>query len=240
MKVYRDVKQGSREWLELRAGIPTASEFSSILTRKGVPSKSAPRYMYTLLAERCLGEPLTESVTFWMQRGSTMEKEALDYYKFQRDAVNTEAIGFVTNEAGTIGASPDQFVADDGLLEIKCPSPWQHMAWLLQDGTVADDYFIQCQGQLYVTERRWADVMSYCPGLPEALIRVERDEPFIEKLDKAVTAFSNQLEAVYQRIIDEKLIRPKEPEPDHSNIGVIDSMRAAMMQYNTERGELGR
>jgi len=63
MKVWQ-VQQGTQEWLRVRAGIPTASAFDSIVTPSGKPSKSAERYMYTLLAERLMGHPVTEHVSF--------------------------------------------------------------------------------------------------------------------------------------------------------------------------------
>src|SRR5437773_4470451 len=184
-----EAPQGSERWLQLRAGIPTASRFSDILTKSGKPSASAERLLYTLLAERCLGAPIIEHVSWYMERGSQMEQEAIRYYELQSNS-DTEPVGFVTNDAQTIGASPDRFVSSDGLLEVKCPAAWQHMSFLLNSGTVYDYCKIQALGQLWITERAWVDIMSYCPGLPPAIFRVERDEPFIEKLAAAVMAFS--------------------------------------------------
>ncbi len=83
---------------------------------------------------------------------------------------------------------------EEGLLEIKCPSAWQHMSWLVQDGSAHEAYKVQVQCQLLVTERKWVDVLSYYPGLPEALVRVERDEDFISILGPALYTFAYELE----------------------------------------------
>ncbi len=187
-----DVIQGTPEWLAARLGIPTASKFDQILTPGGKPSKSAEGYLRVLLAERIMGHPVTEFVSTWMDRGTQTEADAVAHYELNRDA-DTVKIGFCTNDAGTIGASPDRLVGEDGLLEVKCPSEKVHMGHLL-DGTIADDHKPQVQGQLWIAERQWCDVLSYHPDLPPALIRVERDEEYIGKLTAAVEMFAAALE----------------------------------------------
>lgn len=196
--IIHDCTQGTTKWLQLRSGIPTASEFSKIITNSGKPSASADPYINTLIAERLLEKPLVEYMSFWMERGSQMEAEAVSYYEFQRDC-EVERVGFVTNDEKTIGASPDRFVGEDGLLEIKCPAPDTHISYLLFD-PASKKYQQQIQGQLWITERKWVDVLSYYPGLPEALIRVERDEEYMESLAKLVTGFVGQLEERFERI----------------------------------------
>ena len=184
--------QGSPEWLALRAGIPTASEFDKILTPGGKASASAEKYLFGLLAERMMGHPRIEAVSTWMQRGNEMEAEAVAFYEAQRD-LETVPVGFVTNDAETVGASPDRLVGEDGLLEIKVPSDPVHVSYLLKKA-VDQAYYPQVQGQLWITERKWADILSYHPEMPPALIRVERDEEFIKLLSEAVEEFSRLLE----------------------------------------------
>jgi hypothetical protein len=57
------------------------------------------------------------------------------------------------------------------------------------------EYYPQAQGQLWVSERQWVDVLAYHPELPPALIRVQRDDDFIALLRELVEAFSFDLEA---------------------------------------------
>ncbi len=199
MKIH-DVAQGTTAWSELRSGIPTASCFDEIITPTGKLSKSQEGYMLTLLAERLMGHPLVEFTSSWMQRGTEMESEADSFYRFQRD-VDTQRIGFVTNDDETVGASPDRFVGEDGLLEIKVPAPHTHVGYLLFR-TVDKKYWPQIQGQLWVTGRKWADILSYHPEMAPALIHVERDEAYIAELAKAVTDFSALLETEYANLLE--------------------------------------
>lgn len=191
--ITHNVVQGSEEWRHLRMGVPTASEFHRILTPGGKPSKSAEPYMCELLGELLMGRPLEKPTYPWMQRGNDLEEEAANWYELQRD-IGAKLVGFCTTDDGLIGASPDRLVGEDGLLEIKCPSPDAHVRYLLfPDKGVDEVYKVQVLGQLYVTERTWCDVVSYHPELPSVIVRVERDEEYIAKLDAALHAFCEQL-----------------------------------------------
>lgn len=192
--IIHDVVQGTPEWIALRCGIPTASAFDRILTPGGKASKQAEGYLHQLIAERLMGHAVEEVITTWMSRGQQMEAEAVAYYESLRER-ETIKIGFLTNDAGTIGASPDRFVGDDGLLEIKVPKESTHVGYLLTKAVDAA-YYPQVQGQLWVSGRAWLDVMSYHPEMPQALVRVERDEAYIATLSAAVEAFSGELERV--------------------------------------------
>lgn len=200
--------QGSQEWLSLRSGIPTASEFDSILTPGGKLSTAADKYMYRLLAERIMGHPTLQAVTTWMDRGTELEAKAVACYEFITDA-ETVKVGFITNDCRTWGASPDRLVGDDGLLEIKCPSEAVHVGYLLSNKGVDKAYYPQVQGQLWVTGRKWSDVLSWHPEMPEALIRVERDDEYIEKLGREVMLFSERLEEMTEKLKADGIIRPK-------------------------------
>ena len=120
MQVH-NVEQGTEEWHNLRLGVPTASRFSDIITpSKGDLSKSADKYMNELIAEKITLQREQFKMTDWMERGNELEAEARDVYSFLSDNEVTE-VGFITNDDGTIGASPDGLIGKDGGLEIKCP-----------------------------------------------------------------------------------------------------------------------
>lgn len=185
MKIH-NVKQNTPEWLQLRLGIPTSSEFHKLLTPKGKLSEQSQGYMHWLLAEWMLGVPLDSEQTQWMERGGEMEDQAVASYEFERD-IATERVGFVTTDDRLIGSSPDR-LASDGLLEIKCPLAHTHVGYML-NRAVDEKYKPQVQGQLYVCEREWVDLQSYYPGLPTVIIRVNRDEKYIENLDAVLKSF---------------------------------------------------
>ena len=199
MQIHNDIEQGTPEWYAIRAGKPTSSAFEKILSPTGKPSTQAEGYANQLLAEIMTGGAVeTWEGNKWSERGNELEGDAVLFYEMQKD-LETEKVGFVTNY--DIGCSPDRFIGDDGLLEIKCPAPHTHIKYLLNN-KMDSKYIPQVQGQLYVTGRKWCDWMSYHPEMPSVIIRVERDEEYITKLGGALYNFLKTLEEKKQRMIE--------------------------------------
>lgn len=194
MKVH-DVQQGTSPWLELRKGIPTASMFDQIITPEGKPSKSAEKYFHHLLAERVIGRPIEGFKSRYMELGNEYEAKAIASYEFLNE-VSTYKVGFVTTDNGLVGCSPDRFIEEspNGMVEAKAPMPSTHVAYLLASMGAGKEYRVQLQAELWVCEKEWVDIISYCDGFPDATFRAVRDEAFIEKMAAAVTAFSETLE----------------------------------------------
>lgn len=181
--IIHDVEQGSREWLNLRLGIPTASAFDKLVTPKTLkPSASSVGYMHQLLAEHFIGESVSEVDNKWMERGREMEPEARAWYEFDHDC-SVRQVGFVTLDDGSAGGSPDGLPCDDGGVEIKCPSAGVHVGYMLGG---SHKYAMQIQGCMWICEREWWDFVSYCPSLPTVCIRYYRDEKIIAALKTAV------------------------------------------------------
>ena len=175
MRIH-DVEQRSDEWYRLRAGMPTASEFSKIVTSTGQPSKSAATYALTLAAELFAGRPIDAwEGNAWTERGREMEARGIELYEFTRD-IDTVPVGFVTVDDGTIGCSPDGFVNDDGMIEVKCLKAENHVKAILyyqKHERCPPDYIQQAQGQMMICERKWCDIVFYHPELPLLVIGME-------------------------------------------------------------------
>jgi hypothetical protein len=170
MKISRR-RPGTSAWQDLRIGVATASNFEKILTpAKLAFSSQAEKYAMQLLAEEHLGMKLDDAVSSSsMTRGDVLEKKALGLYRLQHDDVELRRIGFVTRDDGRVGCSPDHFVNDDGMLEIKSPEPVQHVAYLIDSKGIG--YVLQVQGGLWLCEKDYCDTMSYHPDMPPALVR---------------------------------------------------------------------
>lgn len=186
--IRHDVAQGTPEWLALRLGIPTASEFHKILTPTGQLSKQSRGYAIRLATEHLLNRTLdTLTGLQWVDRGKELEADAVKMYEFEND-LQTEKIGFITNDEGTIGASPDRLIIGrNGAVEIKCPAPHTHLEYMI-DG-FGKDYLPQVQGQMLIGEFEFVDRYSYSPEMPPVLIRTYRDAKFIAKLKDALAEF---------------------------------------------------
>ena len=216
MKII-DCEQNSPEWYAARMGMPTASKFDKIITGGGEKSKQWESYAHDILAEEVLGKPIEGFSSADMEEGKRREPESVAYYEFQRN-VDTTAVGFVTNDAGTVGCSPDRFVADNGvvasggMVEYKNPKPSTYVAYLLGING-PKDYWPQLQGALYVCERQWIDFMPYYPGMPDLIIRVERDEPYIKLMDMMLQEFNAKLAKKRARLVELGHILPKQKHP---------------------------
>lgn len=177
--------QRSPEWHTLRLGIPTASEFSRLVTSKGAPSTSLSGYAMELASELFAGRPLDAfDGNVWMERGAELEAEAIRLYEFTTDRTVTPC-GFITNDAGTAGCSPDGLVGDDGMLEIKCPKAERFMEAVVyhkKNGRAPSGYAQQTQGQLLLAERKWVDMLFYHPDLPPLIIRQQPDHAMFAAL----------------------------------------------------------
>lgn len=200
--VYIDVAQGSVDWLALRAGVPSASNFGKIVTSKGEPSKQSDKYLYQLVGEKLLGAPTETYQNDAMIRGQELEPEAREAYEFITDN-KVEEVGFCYyDDNKLIGASPDGIIGEDGGLEIKCPSLPVHVEYL-DKGKLPVIYLQQVQGCMLVTGRSYWDFFSYFPGLPPLLIRVERDEKFLGRLKPALDEFCEKLDDMTTRLKNE-------------------------------------
>jgi hypothetical protein len=193
-----DCDQGTDEWFAARLGIPTASEFHTVLAvgPKGGKSVGRVDYLNKLAGEILTGEPMTSYVNADMERGKIMEDEARDLYAFQTGA-DLRRVGFIRN--GEKGASPDSLIGEDGGLEIKSAAAHVQIKRLLSDD-LPSEHKAQVQGSLWVAERQWWDFISYCPKLPLFIKRVHRDEPYIAKLANEVDLFNTELRQTVEYI----------------------------------------
>lgn len=190
--------QGTPEWFACRAGIPTASEFHTVMAkgRGGGDSKTRQTYLYKLAGEIITGEPMESYSNAHMERGKVMEDEARSLYEFMTDQ-SCERVGFI--RSGRKGASPDSLVGSNGLVEIKTKLPHLLIEALFR-GEFPPEHKAQCQGQLWVAEREWLDIAIYWPGMPLFVTTAARDEPYIRELSDAVDSFNAELDRIVDRV----------------------------------------
>ena len=229
-----DCEQRSEEWFRLRLGIPTTSEFKKIVTPGGKLSTQCEGYLDELLAEWILGVPLENFSSEWMVRGQELEPQARQAYEFMMEA-KVETVGFVTTDDGLVGASPDGFVEERRLLEIKSPSEKVHVGYM-RHREIDAEYRPQVQGQLWVCEREGQDIISYHPRLPVVVIPVERDEKYIMLLSQALGQFCEQmLEARVQLEHRYGPFTRQTPEPEQvedglAALGITDEDAEALIR----------
>jgi len=181
-------------------GIPTASEFSTVLMqgrKKGEPSATRRKYMLTRIGERMTGKVVEGYTNANMLRGKEHEPEARALYRAMNYDVDVSQVGFIRN--GEKGCSPDLLVGNDGMAEFKSNQPHILLDMHLQNA-VPTEHAPQLQGNLWVGEREWIDFMSYWPGLPPFVRRVYRDETMIKSIELGVEMFLNEMHELMTKL----------------------------------------
>lgn len=198
LQIFDDFEQGSPEWFAARLGIPTASEFKTVLSVKkdAKDKKTRDLYLRKLAGEIITGAPMESYSNGHMDRGKVVEPEALEHYAFTRE-VEPRLVAFVRN--GATGCSPDALIGDEGGLELKSAAAHIQIERLERNELPAE-HRAQVQGSMWVCNRQWWDFGSYCAGLPMFVIRVKRDPTYIAELSAAVSQFNDELAALVQRI----------------------------------------
>jgi putative phage-type endonuclease len=197
MATLVNAEQRSDEWFKARLGKATASRFNDVMarTRNGYGAQRK-NYMAELVTQRLTGNIPETFTSAAMQWGTDNEPLARLAYQLETGNEATET-GFWVHEIIPAGASPDGFVNDNGLLEIKCPNSATHLE-TLQKKELPYQYKAQVQGQLWITEKEWCDFVSFDPRLPEnaqmIVIRIERDEAYIKELEDELVQFLTEVD----------------------------------------------
>lgn len=199
MKIHT-CRQGSDEWLELRRGIPTASQFKRIITPEHKKlSSQAFGYICELIAEKHdqhFGER-EDYVSAAMKNGMILEPDARRAYEFHA-GIEVDEVGFITTDDGKVGCSPDAIIGELAVVELKCPDPKKHVEWFIRD-ELPDEHKCQVHGELLVTGSNYADFVSYCPGFPLFVVRVEPND-FTKKLAEVMEKFLTMYETTERQL----------------------------------------
>ena len=198
--IISENEQQSDGWFEDRLGLPTASNFSKIVTSKGVASKSQEEYRYLLASEIISGNKGVNYTNKDMERGNELEPKARALYEFTNN-VDVQEVGLCwKDETKRFGASPDGLVGKDGLIEIKCCRP-EKVIECLDKGVPPKAYSMQqIQGQLLVSGRVWCDLWVYAEGLPPYCQRIMRNEVFVRLLENELALFCDKLDILVEKI----------------------------------------
>ena len=209
-----DCAQGSPQWLQARAGVPTASKFAALLNGRGADSRMRHDYLLRLAGEIVTGELAENFSNGHTVRGRAMEQEATDLYAFICDQ-DPQPVGFIRN--GRKGCSPDGLVGVAGLLEVKTKLPHLAIECLIR-GEFPPEHKAQCQGELWIAEREWIDLVVYWPKLPLFVLRAYRDEAYITRLGEAVERANEEVDAIVtylRKLGAEPAAPPAAQQPAH-------------------------
>lgn len=197
------MEQRSEEWFAARCGKVTASRVADIIAKtKTGASASRDNYLAQLVCERLTGKPAESYSNSAMQWGTDTEPFARAAYEARMDLLVTE-VGFIDHPWIVMsGASPDG-LANEGMVEIKCPNTATHIDTLLSRAVPAK-YITQMMWQMACADRPWADFVSFDPRLPERhqlfIKRINYDPEMVNLLENSVIQFLGDVDLKIQQL----------------------------------------
>jgi hypothetical protein len=212
-----DVEQGTYDWRKLHIGVPSASNFGTIMAsgKDGGESSTRKKLLNRMAAEILTGEPIDTYKSAAMQRGNDLEPEAREWYARTRFA-DVQIVGFIKRTIKRqlsfsdliIGCSPDGLVDDRKILEIKTMET-DLMIDLLERGAggFPGEHRAQAQGMLWVTGRDEVELIiypssgiSWLNGAPVPTFKLVRDEAYIRQIAEQVEIFDYDLRRLVEKI----------------------------------------
>ncbi len=210
-----DIVQYTPEWDVVKCGVLSASKIEKILTPsklKFAENEGCRELVDNIACQRLTKRLASEFISYDMRRGLIEEQSARDLYR-KNYAPVTEC-GFVTNDKWgfKLGCSPDGCVNDDGGIEVKSRLPKLQFG-VVKAAKLPDDFRLQIQATMMITERPWWDFISYAGGMNMLTIRVEPDldiqqaifvaaDTFEEKVKTAIEEYGNRIADKSLRILE--------------------------------------
>ena len=178
---HLDTGEANPDWLALRAGKFTGSDFIVMLGN----SETKRKMILEKATEHILGKPCNKDkfLSADMIRGIELEDQARELYIIETFN-EVEQVGFIQRDEYS-GVSPDGLVDEDGIIEIKCPKDTVFVEQSIT-GKIKPEYYTQIQYALYITGRQWCDYVAYNQNFPLLIRRYKRDEEHIEKIKIAL------------------------------------------------------
>jgi hypothetical protein len=215
------------EWLAARTGCLTSSEFGKFVCLDGSLRKGEMKesYLDEKLFERWTGRKMpNEFFTMAVNNGLIVEEKAAAFAAMSY-GLKIQHVGFASNDAGTVGASPDGLIGWCGLsatkptsfldgvkvpemsgIEIKCPTLKKHIGYV-RAKKLPDDYICQVQGSMFVTGCQTWHFLSYplacyLDGFPPLHLVIERDEKWQANFAESLDIYMEKFDAEFAKLVD--------------------------------------
>ncbi len=171
-----DLEQGCPEWHSLRKTKITATDANVIM---GVSPWKTITQLYN---EKLSNEPPFPP-NERMKRGTDLEPIARDLFNIKTGWDMQPAVLVKDWAMASLDGRDDSIGC---IVEIKCPGQKDHATAI--QGKIPDHYYPQLQHQLYVAGVQFAYYFSF-DGLDGVIVKVKRDDDYIEKMLKEEKKF---------------------------------------------------
>lgn len=179
--IIHDVKQNTDEWLKLRLGKFTGSRIPKLFMDKS--TKGYSQLLNEIAYERLTGKWLKHFENKWTDRGHELEAEAIKQYELE--TFNKVArVGFVELNKD-VGVSPDGHIGEHGMIQVKCYE-FTHMCDFHFTGKISKNEELQCQAEMYGSERQWNILYIYHPQLKPYSYKILRNKDTINAIKREI------------------------------------------------------
>lgn len=207
MRIINDLPQhledgtANPEWLALRAGKFTGSDFNQYLSivKKGELSDTAESNLYKKALES-IGYEFESIRSDAMERGTELEADARQEYIMQTFN-DVQEVAFVDWEKLRAGCSPDGVIYTGGklkkIIEIKCPEIKNYLK--MARGKIPPLYECQMQFNMLITGAESCDFVIYHPDMRLIMLEINADADYQANILTAL----EKLNARYDEILEE-------------------------------------
>jgi len=197
MQIYKKIEQGTPEWHKLREGKMTASNATAI----GNNGQGLKTYTKEIVRKMLSSKKEDSYSNKDFDRGHELEPVAREIYELEKGVI-VEQVGFIEYDEFT-GCSPDGLVGKVGGTEIKSPDDKVYFDYLLEkEDAISSDYIWQCQMNMYITKRKWWDLIIYNPNFEKSMFifRILPDKEKFEKLKIGLEEGKKQILSLREKL----------------------------------------
>lgn len=189
-----DFPQRSDEWRAARVGRLTGSRAPHMMAKIQKGEAAARRNLRIGMGlERITNKPYERYFTTRVvQQGVDTEPLAVGTYEARTGNI-VKRTGFLSCGPIMAGCSLDGHINNfEGILETKCPESATHYEYL-KTRQIPTDYRWQCIHNMWISNAKWCDFVSFDPSFPEDLrylcVRIERSDADMISYELAATMF---------------------------------------------------
>jgi predicted phage-related endonuclease len=196
-----DIAENESDWHAERLGKFTSSRMGDLMSqgrgKDQLWGQMADNYIYEKIAEKLTGVPHYIAETNAMAWGNDLEEEAFNKFK-EHSGLDCQHMGTTFIKFNELsGGSPDGYVGEDGVIEIKCPyNSSIHLKTIITK-EIDKKYMYQMQANMLFTDRSYCYYVSYDPRMPEALqlytTKILRDNDICNQIAERLTEVSERL-----------------------------------------------
>lgn len=176
-------EQRSPEWHNKRKGRVTGSVAGAVL---GLAPYMTRDQVLRSMVRAYHGAPSEFTGNIATEWGKNNEKTAIECYEF-KTGNKVDPAPFVPYEDWS-GASPDGYIGEDGLIEVKCPFGKRNSSDGFKFTSDQPHYYAQMQIEMLATGRKWCHFYQWSPH-GDALDRVEYNQDWLDKNLPALRQF---------------------------------------------------